>query len=96
MSVMILELELPPELDERLRAEAVRTGQSVPVVAVRVLSEYVPSPIKAEGLAAILLRWNAEDAATSSTDSESFFTDLDAARSSDRPLYPAEKKGQTW
>lgn len=39
-----LTLELPPELYERLRAEADRLGKPAPVVARELLAERLPSP----------------------------------------------------
>jgi hypothetical protein len=98
---MTLQLNLPPELLERLRQEAERRKEPAEVVAVRLLDEHLPPPLDARRAAAIamLRQWMEEDAALAPEDSEraeEFFRGLDAARTSNRPLFPPELKGITW
>ncbi|HWG47542.1 MAG TPA: hypothetical protein VN688_32565 [Gemmataceae bacterium] len=98
---MTLQLTLPPELQERLRQEAERRGQPVESIALHLLNEYLPPPLDARRAAAIAMlhRWMEEDAAISPEEdaaSEEFFHSLDAARTSNRPLFPPELKGISW
>ncbi len=98
---MTLQLNLPPELHERLRQEAERRQEPVETIAVRLLDENLPPPLDARRAAAIamLRQWMEEDAALAPDDSEQakeFFRGLDAARTSNRPLFPPELKGITW
>jgi hypothetical protein len=98
---MTLQLNLPPELQERLRQEAERRQEPVEAVAVRLLDEHLPPPLDARRAAAIamLRQWMEEDAALPPEDSElaeEFFRGLDGARTSNRPLFPPELKGITW
>jgi|SRR5579884_1605026 len=98
---MTLQLNLPPELQERLLQEAERCKEPAEAVAVRLLDEHLPPPLDARRAAAIamLRQWMEEDAALAPEDSElaeEFFRGLDAARTSIRPLFPPELKGITW
>lgn len=98
---MTLQLNLPSELHERLRQEAERRQEPVETVAVRLLDEHLPPPLDARRAAAIamLRQWMEEDAALAPDESEQaeeFFRGLDAARTSNRPLFPPELKGITW
>jgi predicted transcriptional regulator len=96
---MTLQLTLSPELEERLRQEAERRGQPAEAVALRLLEEHLPPPLDERRAAAIaLLRgWMAEDAQAGDLEgAEEFFRNLDAARTSNRPLFPPELKGITW
>lgn len=98
---MTLQLNLPPDLQERLRQEAERRREPAEAVALRLLDEHLPPPLDAQRAAAIamLRQWMEEDAALAPEDSElaeEFFRGLDAARTSNRPLFPPELKGITW
>jgi hypothetical protein len=96
---MTLELHLPAELHERLRQEAERRGQSAESVAVRLLEENLPPALDARRAAAIamLQQWIEEDEKRDySEEDEQFLRDLDAARTSNRPLFPPELKGISW
>ncbi len=98
---MTLQLRLPAELQERLKQEAERRGQSSESVALHLLEEHLPPPLDARRAAALatLQQWMEEDAALSEEQSEraeEFLRGLDAARTSNRPLFPAELKGITW
>jgi hypothetical protein len=94
---MELELNLPPELDARLRGEAERQGLSPAAVAVKVLDEHLPSSDRAAQLGALLASWQAEDESAPDDDPDyDFFQALDAARTSHRKLFPPELKGISW
>lgn len=98
---MTLQLNLPPQLHERLSQEAERRQESVEAVAVRLLDDHLPPPLDARRAAAIamLRQWMEEDAALSPEEeaaNEEFFRGLDAARTSNRPLFPPELKGISW
>jgi predicted transcriptional regulator len=98
---MTLQLNLPPELHERLRQEAERRQEPVEMVAVQLLDEHLPPPLDARRTAAIALlrQWMEEDAALTPEEeaaNEEFFRSFDASRTSNRPLFPPELKGITW
>ncbi|HVC92392.1 MAG TPA: hypothetical protein VND64_01815 [Pirellulales bacterium] len=96
---MTLQLNLPRELEDRLCLEANRLGQPAEVVALQLLKQHLPAPADDRRTAAIamLQRWMAEDAqAGDPTEADEFFRGLDAARTSNRPLFPPELKGVSW
>jgi hypothetical protein len=96
---MVLQLVLPAEVEERLRKEAIRSGESAERVALRVLAQNLPAPFEARRAAAIALleKWAEEDAqAAESSEAEEFFQNLDADRTSNRQLFPPELKGLSW
>ncbi len=96
---MTLELTLPPDLEERLRQEAERRGQPTESVALRLLDEHLPPPLDERRAAALAMlhEWMAEDdQAGDPKEAEEFFRNLDAARTSNRPLFPPELKGISW
>ncbi len=87
-----LTLELPPELYERLRAEADRLGKPAPVVARELLAERLPPPpappgerertravLRAAGLLAELSPEEKERAAQSTATLEEVSAALDRA-----------------
>ena len=96
---MILQLNLPPELEERLRQEAERRGEPSEAVAMQILDQNLPPPLDERRAAAIamLQQWMAEDAQLEDSEAaEEFFRTLDADRPSYRPLFPPELKGISW
>jgi hypothetical protein len=98
---MTLQLNLSTELHERLRQVAELRGQSVEETALRLLDEHLPPPLDARRAAAIamLRQWMEEDAAITPEESEQaeeLFRNLDADRTSNRPLFPPELKGISW
>jgi hypothetical protein len=85
-------------LAERLRQEAERQGQPSEAIALRLLDEHLP-PVDERRAAAIALlhQWMEEDAPTADgEEDDEFFRDLDASRTSNRPLFPPELKGISW
>lgn len=96
---MTLHLQLPPQLHERLRQESERRGETAETLALRILDEHLPPPVDARRAAALALlqQWMEEDSQMQdSEEAEEFFRGLDAARTSDRPLFPPEMKGISW
>src|SRR5438105_12041198 len=61
---MMLQLTLPPELEDRLRREAQRQGQPTEAVALRMLDQHLPlsSDDRRAAAIAMLRRWSEEDA----------------------------------
>jgi predicted transcriptional regulator len=96
---MTLELALPPDLEERLRQEAERRGQPTESVALRLLDEHLPPPLDERRAAALAMLHEGmaeDDQAGDPEEAEEFFRNLDAARTSNRPLFPPELKGISW
>lgn len=96
---MVIPLELPPELVERLRSEARRQGTSEGDCARRILDRYLPPSGPKAHLIASLQTW--AEAAKSPTpedraEGEALRRALDEDRLSDRPLYPTDLEGVTW
>ena len=91
---MTLTLELSPDLETRLEREAAVQGLPVEKYAVRVLEQSRPISVRREELAAELQAWI--DAGSSEPAGDDLLQQLDADRTSDRPLYPPELKGVTW
>ena len=91
---MTLALELSPDLETRLEREAAVQGLPVEKYAVRVLEHSRPISVRREELAAELQAWI--DAGSSEPAGDDLLQQLDADRTSDRPLYPPELKGVTW
>jgi hypothetical protein len=97
---MTLQLNLPPQLEQRLRLEAERQGLAPDAVTLQILDQHLPQPLDDQRAAAIaMLHQGMEEDANANGDpeeAEQFFRDLDAARASNRPLFPPEKKGISW
>ena len=96
---MILQLTLPVKLEERLRQEAARHGQPSEAVACCLLdAQHLPPPDERRAAAlALLNQWMEEDSPMAGVDDDDeFFRNLDASRTSNRPLFPPELKGITW
>ncbi len=97
---MTLELILPAQLEERLRQEAERQGLAPDAVTLQILDQHLPQPLddRRAAATAMLHQWMEEDATANDDpeEAEQFFRDLDASRTSNRPLFPPEKKGISW
>ena len=97
---MTFQLTLPAHLEERLRREAERQGLPPDAVTLQLLDQHLPKDWEDRRAAAIAMlhQWTEEDANASADpgEAEQFFRDLDAARTSNRPLFPPEKKGISW
>lgn len=99
---MRLQLSLPAELEERLRREAERQQLPPNAFLNKILDEQLPrepslSPNPAAALQTLFQQWEEEDKASPDDDPNyNFFEALDAARSSNRKLFPPELKGISW
>ena len=92
---MTLQLTLPAPLEERLRQEAQRQGLSADAITLRLLDEHLPQPGRTAELLAMFKSW--EDESMQDDDPHyDFFQALDAARTSNRKLFPPELKGISW
>ncbi len=85
---MTLQLNLPPELQERLLQEAERRREPAEAVALRLLDEHLPPQLDARRAAAIamLRQWMEEDAALSPEEAAANAEVL-RALDEDRPSY---------
>ena len=85
---MTLQLTLPPELEERLRQEAERRGQTAEAVVVRLLDQHLPpaGDDRRAAAVALLRRWAEEDAALSPEEAAAN-ADVLRALDEDRPSY---------
>jgi hypothetical protein len=92
---MTIQLTLLAPLEERLRQEAERQGVSADAVTLRLLEEHLPRPGRAAELTTMFKQWEEEQAAQDDPNYD-FFAALDAARTSNRKLFPAELKGISW
>jgi len=102
---MPMQLTLSPEIDQRLRQEAARLGQSEEALAIQLLNQHLPppspagEPTPADRAAKLLALFEQLDAARQTAGEElgdDFYRGLDEARTSDRKLFPEELKGITW
>jgi hypothetical protein len=94
---MTLQLALPAEMENRLRREAERKGLTPEAVALKLLEQYLPATEPPAILSELFEQWQAEDEATPEANSDyDFFQALDAARTSNRKLFPPEMKGTSW
>ncbi|NLX99988.1 MAG: hypothetical protein GXY83_28155 [Rhodopirellula sp.] len=97
---MTLQLTLSRELEERLRQEAERRGQTTEAFALRLLAEHLPPPLDVRRAAAVamLRQWQDEDAALSqeeTTANADVLRTLDEDRPSYRKLFAALLKEET-
>ena len=94
---MTFELTLPAELESRLHREAERQGVPPDVLALKLLDEHLPRTEQPAMLSGLFEQWQAEDESAPEGDpSYDFFQALDAARTSNRKLFPPELKGTSW
>lgn len=89
---MTLNLSLSPELEDRLRQEAVRRGVSLDVATIELLDEHLPREADARRTAAVaMLRdWADEDQSLSdddAADNAAVLRALDEHRASYRKLF---------
>jgi len=93
---MTLQLNLPPQLDDRLRSEAVRQGLSPDGLTLLLLDKHLPPADDRAQTVALLQYWIEEVDTTAADASYDLFQALDAARTSDRKLFPEALKGKSW
>jgi hypothetical protein len=94
---MTLNLEVPPDLIERLRQEAELFGLTTDEYAVQLLEKHLP-PKNGSSVAFDLLQsWiEGSDADEQKGTGEYLIRVLDEDRLSDRQLFPSELKGISW
>ena len=94
---MTLTLHLPPELGNRLAAEAQRQRVPVDASALGLLERQMPEGDHAREVAALLQHWmEAGDAEEQTETGDWLVQALDADRAGQRQLFPAALKGVTW
>lgn len=91
---MVLDIPLTNDLEERLHQEAVRRGISPDEATLKILDEHLPHSEQRVETIALLQSWIDDD---EDEDADyDLFQALDAARTSDRKLFPLELKGVSW
>lgn len=93
---MTLILELPPQLENRLRHEAERQGLSTDAYTLKLLEDHLPSHAEGSELTKLLQSWIEEEDEEQAETGEYLIRVLDEDRLSDRRLFPPELKGITW
>ena len=94
---MTLHVDLPPELEKRLRREAERSGVAEVECVVRILDAHLPANSRQTKTFALLQSWiDGEDAEDQRETGEYLVRVLDEDRLSYRKLFPPELKGKTW
>jgi hypothetical protein len=94
---MTLVLQLPPELERRLAAEAERQGVSLSDYALQLLTDNLQPHDRSKQLVAMLQSWqDEEDPTEQQTTADFLIKALDEDRLSDRKLFPPELKGKSW
>jgi hypothetical protein len=94
---MTLNVQLTPDLEQRLTAAAQRQGIPVAQFAARLLEQHAPPSPRGAELAALLQSWiDAGDETEQRKTGEYLIRVLDEDRLSDRPLFPEELKGVSW
>jgi hypothetical protein len=95
--VMMLNVDLTPELEERLRREAERNGVPEAECIVRILDAHLPCVSRRAQAVAMLQSWlDGKDADDQRETGDYLVRVLDEDRLSERKLFPPELKGQTW
>jgi hypothetical protein len=93
-----MNLELNPDLEARLVAEADRQGCSTDHYTQRLLEQHLPGLSKKQERAIALLQsWIDEGDGEEQAETLDYLIEaLDADRLSDRPLFPVEMRGKSW
>jgi hypothetical protein len=94
---MTLTLDLSPQLEQQLSAEATQHGLPIGEYALRVLEEHVSPVDRRKNVVQLIQSWIDEgDADEQDETREYLIRVLDEDCSSDRKLFPEELKGITW
>jgi hypothetical protein len=94
---MVLKVDLPPTTEQWLVPAAAQEGISAEDYILRLIRQHLPAEERRKLLAELLQCWIDEvGEGESAEESDEYLRALDAARLSDRPLYPPELKGITW
>jgi hypothetical protein len=94
---MNFNLDLNPDLEARLTAEADRQGYSADDYAQHLLDQHLPAPSKQQQAIALLQSWIDEGDGNEQAETLDYLIHaLDADRLSDRALFPPELQGKSW
>lgn len=93
---MILQFDVSPDLETRLRHEADRRGLSPDAVTLQLLEEHLPAADRRAQTLALLQSWIEVDDTEAADADYDLFEALDQARTSDRKLFPEDLKGLSW
>ncbi|MGO8747861.1 MAG: hypothetical protein ACLQNE_17950 [Thermoguttaceae bacterium] len=94
---MTLRLDLPPDLEQRLTAEAGRLGLAPDQCALRVLGQHLPLKEGSRDFLALVRSWMEEDDPDEQKETFEYLVHvLDEDRPSERKLFPPELKGISW
>lgn len=93
---MTLTLTLDNKLEQQLKSEALRQGLSVAEYTARIIAQHMETARRASATIDLLESWLNEDADEQRETGAFLIQALDEDRSSSRPLFPPEAKGQTW
>jgi len=94
---MMLTLNIPPDLEQRLKAEALRLGIPAAEYALRALDQHLPEKERGAKLVALLQSWIDDPDVEEQKETGKFLVRaLDEDRPSERKLFPAELEGVTW
>ncbi|HUG91144.1 MAG TPA: hypothetical protein VML55_09935 [Planctomycetaceae bacterium] len=94
---MTLTITLPPDLEQRLVAEAERRGVSADECTVQLLAQSLPPEDRAARAVALIQSWIDDEDATEQQETRDYLIKaLDEDRPSNRKLFPPELKGVSW
>jgi hypothetical protein len=93
---MTLTLELPPELERRLRDAAARSSTSFEEYALKVLDEESLLDSKRQEAIALLQSWIDDPNVEEQEETGDFLLQALNEGRIHRPLFPPEMKGITW
>ncbi len=94
---MILNLDLPPELEKSLTETAQQQGLSIEALALEQLKQFVDDGKNRIQAAQVLQSWIDETDTTEQQETGAFLLRvLDQDRPSDCQLFPKDMKGMTW
>ncbi|WP_099239102.1 hypothetical protein [Synechococcus sp. BDU 130192] len=94
---MILDIDLPPELEQYLLQEAEQQGLSIEAMTLKVLASSLQVRQKQANVIDILQSWIDDENIEEQQDAGEYLVQvLDEDRLSDRKLFPLKMKGVTW
>lgn len=94
---MTLTIDLPADLEQRLKREAERRGLPLDACTLELLKSSLPSANHREAAGALLQSWIDEDDAGEQRETGDFLiAALNEDRPSDRALFPPDLQGVTW
>jgi predicted transcriptional regulator len=94
---MTLTLNLPPEIERRLKEVADQRGVSPDMYALQLLEEGLLAETDHAKVISLVQSWLEEDDAGEQAQTGDYLVRvLDEDRLSDRPLFPPELKGVSW